>query len=100
MMLESDAIDSGIPYRPPAVERLDIEAWRVKAWLGKMHEIGDSEIEAIITTEAPDYGTRLEWLARWRSAPVIPFANPLVRVIAQGLSLDPAQVWMDIAAFG
>ena len=82
------------------VPKPDLPAWRVKAWLGKVHEIGDAEVEAIITANAPDTGTRLEWLARWRSAPMIPFANDLVQVIAQGLQLDPAQVWLDIAAFG
>jgi hypothetical protein len=100
MMLESDALTLRIPRWTPPAAMPDIESWRVKAWLGKTHQIGDAEVEAIIEAQAPDLGTRLEWIARWRNAPMIPFENDLVPLISAGLNLDHEQVWSDIAAFG
>lgn len=75
----------------------DAPSWKVKVWLARQG-IDMATISAIIEQQIPSGPQRTEALIRWENAPTVPFAHPLVPLIAAGLGLDPSGVWNEILA--
>jgi hypothetical protein len=99
-MLESDAIEQGIPRYVPPVERVfeHAESYQVRAWMIR-GGLDPDLVPTIIAQVVPDGPQRKEALMRWDYAVRIPRDFPLTNVIGAAMNLTPEQIdaaWPEI----
>lgn len=80
-----------------AAARQDAPSWKVKIWMVRQG-IDLTTIPGIIEGLYTAGPQRAEALLRWESAPVVPFAHPMVAALSAQLQIDPGQVWDEILA--
>lgn len=80
-----------------AARREDAPSWKVKIWMVR-NGIDVETIPTVIAGLYPPGPERAEALLRWQSAPVVPFAHPMVAALAGQLEIDPGAVWDQILA--
>jgi hypothetical protein len=95
--LEAELAEIANPTPPPLEPFRPATQLQARVWLIR-NGINLEQIPAIIEANYPPGPERLEALERWGSAAEIPFDHPLVAVIADSLSLDPAAIWAEVLA--
>ena len=95
--LEAELAEIANPTPPPLEPFRPATQLQARVWLIR-NGISLENVPTIIEANYPPGAERLEALERWNSAATIPFNHPLVAIIADSLSLDPAAIWAEVLA--
>ena len=98
------------PGEPPTLEELrvawanrppepqpDVQMWQVKVWMVR-NGIDLGSIPGIMAASIPAGPQLQEALVRWETAPLVPFDNALVGLIAGALKVSKETAWAEIRA--
>ena len=75
----------------------DAPMWQVKVWMVR-NGIDLASIPGIMAASIPAGPQLQEALARWETAPLVPFDNALVGLIASALNISKELAWSEIRA--
>ena len=84
-------ISESLIIPPPA------EMWQVKVWMVR-NGIDLASIPGIMAASIPAGPQLQEALVRWETAPLVPFDNALVGLIAGALNISKELAWSEIRA--
>ena len=100
-MLESEAIATGYERITTPVDAATLyppaEMWQVKVWMVR-NGIDLASIPGIMAASIPAGPQLQEALVRWETAPLVPFDNALVGLIAGALNISKETAWNEIRA--
>lgn len=75
----------------------DAPMWQVKVWMVR-NGIDLASIPSIMAASIPAGPQLQEALVRWETAPLVPFDNALVGLIASALNISKELAWSEIRA--
>jgi hypothetical protein len=75
----------------------DAPMWQVKVWMVR-NGIDLASIPGIMAASIPAGPQLQEALVRWETAPLVPFDNALVGLIAGALNISKELAWSEIRA--